>query len=111
MTAEANLSRWHNLHLSISHPQSHSQSMLYKILEVESRLFNRNIIQLGSETDAVDYAENEQKLIEDKNPYYIQHQLDAGDLTGIHAFEDLGFRFIEFRIFRHLENIDPFKAL
>jgi len=66
--------------------------MNYKLLEVESRLFNRNIIQLGSETDAVEYAENEKKLIEDKRPYYIQHQLDAGDLTGIHAFEDLGFR-------------------
>jgi len=81
--------------------------MNYKLLEVESRLFNHNIIQLGSETDAVEYAENEKKLLEDKRPYYIQHQLDAGDLTGIHAFEDLGFRFIEFRIFRHLENIDP----
>jgi hypothetical protein len=81
--------------------------MTYKLLEVESRLFSRNIIQLSSETNAVDYAENEQKLIEVESPYYIQHQLDAGDLTGIHAFEDLGFRFIEFRIFRHLENIDP----
>jgi len=33
--------------------------MNYKILEVESRLFNRNIIQLGSETNAGEYAENE----------------------------------------------------
>jgi len=81
--------------------------MNHKILEVESRLFSRNIIQLGSETDALEYAQNEKELIEDKNPYYIQHQLDAGDLKGIHAFEDLGFRFIEFRIFRHLEHIDP----
>jgi hypothetical protein len=37
----------------------------------------------------------------------VQHQLDAGDLTGIHAFEDMGFRFIEFRIFRYLQHIDP----
>ena len=81
--------------------------MNYKLLEVESLLFNRNIVQLDAETDAVEYSQNESKLIEDKSPYYIQHQLDAGDLTGIHAFEDLGFRFIEFRIFRHLENIDP----
>jgi len=81
--------------------------MLSKLLEVETRLFNRNIIQLAPETDAAEYAQNERSLIMDKTPYYIQHQLDAGDLTGIHAFEDLGFRFIEFRIFRHLENIDP----
>jgi len=60
--------------------------MNHKLLEVESRLFNRNIIQLGSETNAGEYKNNEQKLIEDKSPYYIQHQLDAGDLTGIHAF-------------------------
>ncbi len=66
--------------------------MLYKLLEVESRLFNRNIIQLGSETTAGEYAQNEQKLIKVESPYYIQHQLDAGDLNGIHAFEDLGFR-------------------
>ena len=81
--------------------------MLSKLLEVESRLFNRNIIQLATETDAAEYAQHESKLIAEKTPYYIQHQLDAGDLTGIHAFEDMGFRFIEFRIFRHLENIDP----
>ena len=66
--------------------------MLYKLLEVESRLFNRNIIQLGSETDAGEYAQNERNLIMDKTPYYIQHQLDTSDLTGIHAFADLGFR-------------------
>jgi hypothetical protein len=81
--------------------------MNYKLLEVESRLFNRNIIQLGAAIKAGDYAQMEEKLLKDKNPYYIQHQLDAGDLTGIHAFEDQGFRFIEFRIFRHLEHIDP----
>jgi hypothetical protein len=81
--------------------------MNYKLLEVESRLFNRNIIQLGSEINAGEYALNENKLIEDKSPYYIQHQLDASNLTGIHSFEALGFRYIEFRIFRHLEQIDP----
>jgi hypothetical protein len=54
--------------------------MTFKLLEVESRLFNRNIIQLATETDAEEYAQNENKLIQDKTPYYIQHQLDAGDL-------------------------------
>jgi len=77
--------------------------MNYKILDVESRLFNRNIIQLGEDTDALDYAHAEHELIRDKNPYYIQHQLNAKDLAGIHAFEELGFRFIEFRIFRYLQ--------
>ena len=80
--------------------------MNYKILEVESRLFSRNIIQLETETDAVEYALLEAELIKEENPYYIQYQLDAGDITGIHAFEELGFRFIEFRIFRYLQHID-----
>jgi hypothetical protein len=80
--------------------------MNYKVLEVESRLFDRNIILLGAGTTAGEYQRHENKLIVDKSPYYIQHQLDASDLSGIHAFEDLGFRFIEFRIFRHLEQID-----
>jgi len=80
--------------------------MTYKLLEVESRLFNRNIIQLAAETDAAEYAQHESKLISEKSPYYIQHQLDAGDISGIHAFEELGFRFIEFRIFRYLQHID-----
>jgi hypothetical protein len=74
--------------------------MYCKLLEVESRLFNRNIILLAAETDAAEYAQHESKLISEKTPYYIQHQLDAGDLTGIHAFEDMGFRFVEFRIVR-----------
>jgi hypothetical protein len=80
--------------------------MDYKILEVESKLFSRNIIQLESETNATEYAAGEAKLISEKSPYYIQHQLDAGDLSGIHAFEELGFRFVEFRIFRYLQHID-----
>ena len=74
--------------------------MHHKLLEVESRLFSRNIIQLAAETDPAEYAQHESKLITEKAPYYIQHQLDAGDLTGIHAFEDMGFRFVEFRIVR-----------
>lgn len=69
---------------------------------MESRLFNRNIIQLGDETDAVDYARKEINLVRDKNPFYIQHHLNANDLAGIHAFEALGFRFVEFRIYRYL---------
>lgn len=77
--------------------------MHYKILDVESRLFNRNIIQLGDETEAVEYARNEINLVRDKNPYYIQHQLKSKDLLGIHAFEELGFRFVEFRIFSYLQ--------
>ena len=80
--------------------------MNYKLLEVESRLFGRNIIQLDETTEAEEFAQQEQKLIIEKNPYYIQHQLDAGDLSGIHAFEEFGFRFIEFRIFRYLQQID-----
>jgi hypothetical protein len=68
--------------------------MYCKLLEVESRLFNRNIILLAAETDAAEYAQHESNLIAEKTPYYIQHQLDAGDLTGIYAFEDL---FIEMR--------------
>jgi hypothetical protein len=54
--------------------------MTYKLLEVESLLFNRNIIQLASETEVGEYAHTEQKLSEEESPYYIQHQLDAGDL-------------------------------
>jgi len=45
--------------------------MNYKLLEVESLLFNCNIIQLASETDAPEYAQNEQKLIEYKSPYCV----------------------------------------
>lgn len=81
-------------------------AMHYKILDIESRLFNHNIIQLGDETDAVEYARNETDLVRDKNPFYIQHQLNSKDLAGIHAFETLGFRFVEFRIFRYLQLSD-----
>jgi len=80
--------------------------MKYKILEVESMLFNRNIIQLDDEATATEYEHSEQKLISDTNPYYVQTQLDAGNLSGIHAFEEAGFRYIEFRIFRHLQLVE-----
>ena len=77
--------------------------MNYKILNIESQLFGRNIIQLAFDTNATEYEMQESNIISSKNPYYIQHQLNANDLTGIHAFESFGFRFIEFRIFRYLQ--------
>jgi hypothetical protein len=80
--------------------------MKYKILDVESQLFKRNIVQLDDETTATDYAKNEKKLIEESNPYYIQLQLNSSDLSGIHTFEKLGFRYIEFRIFRHCQLVE-----
>ena len=81
--------------------------MNYKLLEVESRLFNCCIIQLADDIEASDYAREEKSLLDNENPYYIQHQLDAADLSGIHAFESLGFRFVEFRISRYLQPINP----
>lgn len=76
--------------------------MLYKTLEVESTLFSRNILQLDAGTTAKDYAKEEKSLLSKENPFYIQIQFAAADLAGIHAFEELGFRFVEFRIARHL---------
>lgn len=78
----------------------------YHILDIESQLFNRNIIQLHTETDAVEYGLQECTLIKEKNPYYIQLQLNSKDLAGIHAYESMGFRFVEFRIFRYLQVIE-----
>jgi hypothetical protein len=80
--------------------------MKYKILDVETQLFKHNIIQLDDETVAKDYARCEEKMIAENSPYYVQLQLDANDLKGIHAFESLGFHFIEFRIFRHQQLVD-----
>lgn len=77
-------------------------NMLYKTLPVESTLFSRNILQLDAGTTAEVYSKEETKLVSKDCPFYIQIQLAAADLAGIQAYEELGFRFVEFRIARHL---------
>jgi hypothetical protein len=77
--------------------------MKYKILEVESNLIHRNIILLDAATTARDFSRDEQEMVKACNPFYVQHQLVSGDLEEIQEFEELGFRYIEFRISRYLK--------
>jgi len=76
--------------------------MEYNILKVESELFGRKVVVLDAETTPEEYSKGINKLIKDVNPWYMNRLCDATDLPTIHAFEDLGFRFVEFRMFRYL---------
>ena len=76
--------------------------MEYAVLNVESELFGRKVVVLDAETTPEEYSNGIKKLIKEENPWYMNRLCLATDLPTIHAFEDLGFRFVEFRMFRYL---------
>jgi len=86
-----------------------TQPLEYTVMEVETALFGRKVLILGDETTPEDYTAGIENLIKKEKPWYMNRMCDARDLTTIHAFEDLGFRFVELRIFRYLK-IDSIHA-
>jgi len=76
--------------------------MKYTVLKVESQLFGRKVLMLDDETTPENYHNEIEGLMAKESPWYMNRLCDAGDLATIHAFEDLGFRFVELRMFRYL---------
>lgn len=76
--------------------------MKYAILNVETELFGRKVLVLDADTTPSMYIKGLDKLIAEEQPWYVNRLCEAGDLKTIHAFEELGFRFVELRIFRSL---------
>lgn len=97
-----------------------SRPLEYNVLNVETGLFGRKVLVLDDTTTPGEYRKGLEKLIKDENPWYVNRLCNATDLPTIHAFEDMGFRFVEFRMFRFLriENMHmgarsffPFEAI
>lgn len=78
------------------------------VLDVESELMGRNVLSLEHNFPVIDYKTAESSLISTYNSGYIQIMLNADDLQNINGYEDLGFRFVEFRLFRYLRTANLF---
>lgn len=76
--------------------------MKYSVLKVETKLFGRKVLVLDDQITPEEYSSGLEKLMKEENPWYMNRLCDATDLTTIHAFESLGFRFVELRMFRYL---------
>lgn len=76
--------------------------MEYSVLNIESKLFGRKVFMLDDSVTPEAYASGIDELIRKENPWYMNRLCDSKDLKTIHAFEDLGFRFVELRMFRYL---------
>lgn len=74
----------------------------YNVFKVETELFGRKVLEISDQTTPEEYVHGLKKLIKEENPWYMNRLCDATDLPTIHAFEELGFRFVEFRMFRYL---------
>ncbi|MHC1775875.1 MAG: hypothetical protein AB9834_10730 [Lentimicrobium sp.] len=74
----------------------------YNVFKVESELFGRKVLEISDQTTPEEYSHGLKKLIKEENPWYMNRLCSANDLATIHAFEELGFRFVEFRMFRYL---------
>ena len=76
--------------------------MEYSVLNIESKLFGRKVLMLDESVTPEAYVSEIGDLIKKENPWYMNRLCDSTDLKTIHAFEELGFRFVELRMFRYL---------
>lgn len=77
--------------------------MNYQFLDIESQIFNANVIQVEDiGDDYTDLLQEEKKWIDEINPFYVQCLVDAYDIKRVHLFEKHGFHFVEFRIYKNL---------
>jgi hypothetical protein len=74
----------------------------YNKLEVESKLLGYPVFSIEANTPPAEYAEFEPNFIKEQNPGYVQVMVSSTDLKAIGDYEDIGFRFVEFRLFKHL---------
>ena len=76
--------------------------MEYAVLNIESKLFGRKVLMLDDSVTPDEYVKDIDELIKSENPWYMNRLCESTDLETIHAFEELGFRFVELRMFRFL---------
>ena len=84
--------------------------MKVKKLDIESEILGHSVIQLNDIQNSEDFLSAESEIVSEHQPFYVQCQLDAADLEKIHAMEEAGFRFVEFRLRKQLD-INSFHSI
>ncbi len=77
--------------------------MKVKKLDIESEILGRAVIHLEGVQGSEDFLSEEANIISAHQPFYVQCQIEASELEKIHAMEDAGFRFAEFRLRKQLD--------
>lgn len=72
--------------------------MKIKVLPSESRLLGGNVLRIGDWTDLGKIIGCENGLLKKYRPVYIYCEVPSTDLNTIHALEEHGYRFSEFRV-------------
>lgn len=72
-------------------------------LDIESEILGRAVVQLNGFKSTEAFLASEPGIISEHHPFYMQCQVDAADLEQIHAMEEAGFRFVEFRLKKQLD--------
>ena len=67
-------------------------------LEIESKMLIGNVLQIDDADPKTDFADFEKNMIKDFDPVYAYCKINAKDITSLHKFEEIGFRFSEFRL-------------
>lgn len=84
--------------------------MEIKKLDIESEILGRAVIRLNDIRNSEEYVSAEPGIIKEHRPFYVQCQFDAADLEKIHAMEEIGFRYVEFRLRKQLD-INAFRSV
>lgn len=71
--------------------------MKYAIKEIDSKVFGFNVIEISSYS-VKNLQKDLSELIQKLSPCYIFVEIDSSNLKTIHSFEEMGFKFSEFRV-------------
>jgi hypothetical protein len=72
-------------------------------LTVDSKILKRRLFEIiDFDDDWLSFESSERQFITSNDPHYLQIRIESKNLDIINFFEDQGFRFAEFKIYRKL---------
>lgn len=79
-----------------------------ELVEIDSRVFRRNVIAIRDFDPAADFSDFERGYMERFDPVYASCKIPMERVTDVHVLEDAGFRLIEFQIRSSVKLRRPF---
>lgn len=80
--------------------------MQVSVLQFETTILGGPVLKLSDWESVQEIVDQEQQIVKKYRPIYIYLSMNATDLNGIHALEQAGYRFSEFRIHHFLSTSD-----
>ena len=71
-----------------------------ELLKIESQVLKKTVLRITEPNNFDWFYRNEDSILKALHPFYIQILIKSSEISTIHNYEGLGFKFVEFRIKR-----------